>query len=203
MKILLLGSSGQVGLELQRSLASMGELVALNRQSKILCADLRDLYGLARTVNEVMPDVIVNAAAYTAVDHAEQAPELAATVNALAPGVLAEAAQRINAWMVHYSTDYVFDGSGTRPWRETDIPLPLSVYGRTKLEGDRLVRGRCTRHLILRTSWVYAASGENFPKTILKLARERDRLAVVDDQVGAPTAAGLVADVTAQVLRQL
>jgi dTDP-4-dehydrorhamnose reductase len=202
MKILLLGKNGQVGWELQRSLASLGELVAPGRDDADLCGDLSNLDGLARTVQTVRPDVIVNAAAHTAVDRAESEPELAHTLNALAPGVLAQEAAKIGAWLVHYSTDYVFDGSGSRPWSETDAPAPLSVYGRTKLEGERLIQAACPQHLIFRTSWVYAARGGNFAKTMLRLAQERERLTVINNQFGAPTGAELIADVTAHALRQ-
>ena len=149
----------------------------------------------------VAPDVIVNAAAYTAVDKAESEAVQARTVNALAPGVLAQEAKRANAWLVHYSTDYVFDGSGDKPWLETDATAPLSVYGATKLEGEQLIRRSGCSHLILRTSWVYGARGGNFAKTMLRLARERDSLSVIDDQIGAPTGADLLADVTAHAIR--
>ncbi|MDO9235811.1 MAG: dTDP-4-dehydrorhamnose reductase [Aquabacterium sp.] len=203
MKILLFGKNGQVGWELQRSLAPLGELIALDRHSTDRCGDLGNLQGLAATVQEVRPDVIVNAAAYTAVDKAESEPELARTLNALAPGVLAQEAARLGAWLVHYSTDYVFDGSGTRPWTEIDTPAPLNVYGQTKLEGERLIQAAGPQHLILRTSWVYAARGGNFAKTMLRLARERDRLTVIDDQFGAPTGAELLADVAAHAIRHL
>ena len=203
MKILLLGKNGQVGWELQRSLAPLGELIALDRHSPDLCGDLAKLQGLADTVRAVRPDVIVNAAAHTAVDKAESEPELARTLNALAPGVLAQEAAKIGALLVHYSTDYVFDGSGTRPWTETDTPAPLSVYGQTKLEGEQAIQAAGPNHLIFRTSWVYAARGENFAKTMLRLAQERERLTVIDDQFGAPTSADLLADVTAHALRQL
>jgi len=201
MKILLLGKNGQVGWELQRSLAPLGELVALGHDSKDLCGDLSDPEGLAKTVRSVEPDVIVNAAAHTAVDKAESEPELARTVNALAPGVLAQEAARANAWLVHYSTDYVFDGSGKKPWLESDATAPLNVYGSTKLEGEQLIQRSGCRHLILRTSWVYGARGGNFAKTMLKLARERDSLSVIDDQIGAPTGADLLADITAHAIR--
>jgi len=207
MKILLFGKNGQVGWELQRSLAPLGELVALDRGgaegaegSKRLCGDFTDLTGLAATIRQLRPDVIVNAAAYTAVDKAESEPELARTINALAPAVLAEEAQKLGAWLVHYSTDYVFAGNGSAPWQETDATGPLSVYGRSKLAGELAV-ARCARHLILRTSWVYAARGANFARTMLRLAGERDQLGVIDDQIGAPTGAELLADVTAHVLR--
>jgi dTDP-4-dehydrorhamnose reductase len=200
MKILLFGKGGQVGWELQRSLAPLGEVIALDHDSVGLCGNFADLAGLATTIRQVAPDVIVNAAAHTAVDKAESEPELARTLNALAPGVLADEAQKLGAWLVHYSTDYVFDGSGTTPWRESDTTGPLSVYGQTKLEGEQAV-ARCTRHLIFRTSWVFAARGGNFAKTMLRLARERDQLSVIADQFGAPTGAELLADVTAHAVR--
>ena len=203
LKILLFGKNGQVGWELQRSLASLGELIALDRQSTELCGDLNNLEGLAATVQRVRPDVIVNAAAHTAVDRAESEAELARTINALAPGVLAQEAATIGALLVHYSTDYVFDGSGSQPWLETDVPAPLNVYGQTKLEGERLIQAACPKHLIFRTSWVYAARGGNFAKTMLRLAQERERLSVIDDQFGAPTGAELLADVSAHAVRQV
>ena len=203
MKILLLGKNGQIGWELQRSLAPLGDLVALDRHSTDHCGDFSNLPGLAATVRALRPDVIVNAAAHTAVDKAESEPDLARTVNALAPGVLAQEAARLGALLVHYSTDYVFDGSGSRPWTEADAPAPLSVYGRTKLEGEQLIQAAGPNHLILRTSWVYAARGGNFAKTMLRLAQERERLTVIDDQFGAPTGADLLADVTAHAIRQL
>jgi dTDP-4-dehydrorhamnose reductase len=201
MKILLLGKGGQVGWELQRSLAPLGELIALDFDSKPLCGDFTNLAGLAATVRRVAPDVIVNAAAHTAVDKAESEPDLARTINALAPGVLAQEAQRGNAWLVHYSTDYVFDGSGERPWREDDATAPLNVYGATKLEGERAIVASGCKHLIFRTSWVYGARGGNFAKTMLRLAQERDSMKVIADQFGAPTGADLLADVTAHALR--
>lgn len=203
MKILLFGRRGQVGWELQRSLAPLGQVIALDLDhhgADGLCGDFTDRPGLAGTVRRVKPDVIVNAAAYTAVDKAESDHELAHRINSSAPGVLADEAQEMGAWLVHYSTDYVFDGRGNVSWRETDATKPLSVYGQTKLEGETAV-ARCDRHLIFRTSWVYAARGQNFVKTMLRLAQERDQLKVVDDQVGAPTGAELIADVTAHALR--
>jgi len=203
MKILLLGKNGQVGWELQRSLAPLGELIALDRHSTDFCGDLGNLAGLAETVRDVRPDVIVNAAAHTAVDKAESEPGLARTLNALAPEVLAHEAAQIGAWLVHYSTDYVFDGSGTRAWRETDVPGPLSTYGATKLEGEALIAAHNPRHLIFRTSWVYAARGGNFAKTMLRLAQEREQLKVINDQFGAPTGAELIADVSAHAIRQV
>ena len=204
MKILLLGKNGQVGWELQRSLAPLGALIALDRHGAgALCGDIGDLDGLAATVRAVQPQVIVNAAAYTAVDKAEGEPEGAQRLNALAPGVLAREAAACGALLVHYSTDYVFDGSGDRPWREDDATGPLSVYGRTKLEGEQAIVASGCAHLILRTSWVYAARGGNFAKTMLRLAQERERLTVIDDQWGAPTGAELIADVSAQALAQL
>jgi dTDP-4-dehydrorhamnose reductase len=203
MKILLFGKGGQVGWELQRSLAPLGEVIALDHDSDGgLCGNFTNLDGLAATVQQVAPDVIVNAAAYTAVDKAESEPELARTINALAPGVLATEAEKLGAWLIHYSTDYVFDGSGERPWREDDPTGPLNVYGRTKLDGERAVTS-CSRHLIFRTSWVYAARGANFAKTMLRLASERDQLKVIEDQIGAPTGAELLADVTAHALRSV
>ena len=202
MKILLLGKNGQVGWELQRSLAVLGEVVALDRHGADgLCGDLSDLAGLARTVQAVQPQLIVNAAAYTAVDQAESEVELARKLNALAPGVLAQEAVRLKAWLIHYSTDYVFDGSGNAPWMETDATTPLSVYGRTKLEGEQAITASGCRHLIFRTSWVYGARGGNFAKTMLRLATEREQLNVIDDQIGAPTGADLLADVTAHAVR--
>jgi dTDP-4-dehydrorhamnose reductase len=201
MKLLLLGKGGQVGWELQRSLAPLGELVALDFDSTDFHADFSQPEKLADTVLQIRPDVIVNAAAHTAVDKAESEPEFARKLNATSPGVVAQAAQQIGALMVHYSTDYVFDGSGTRPWQESDATGPLSVYGSTKLEGEQLVAQHCERHLIFRTSWVYAARGGNFAKTMLRLAKERERLTVIDDQFGAPTGAELLADVTAHAVR--
>jgi dTDP-4-dehydrorhamnose reductase len=204
MKILLLGMNGQVGWELQRSLAPLGELVALDFDSPgPLAADFTQPDYLAATVRAVAPQIIVNAAAYTAVDKAEAEPELARTINAEAPEVLAREAQALGAWLVHYSTDYVFDGSGTAPWTEHAQTGPLSAYGRTKLEGELAIRASGCHHLILRTSWVYAARGGNFARTMLRLAAERDRLIVIDDQIGAPTGAEMLADITAHALRSV
>jgi dTDP-4-dehydrorhamnose reductase len=201
MKLLLLGKGGQVGWELQRSLAPLGQLVALDFDSTDYHADFSHPEQLAETVLKVRPDVVVNAAAHTAVDKAESEPDFARKLNAISPGVVAQAAEQIGALMVHYSTDYVFDGSGSMPRREADATGPLSVYGHTKLEGEQRVAQHCARHLIFRTSWVYAARGGNFAKTMLRLAKERERLTVIDDQFGAPTGAELLADVTAHAIR--
>ena len=200
MKILLFGKNGQLGWELQRSLAPLGELVALGARGESMPCDFNEPDRLAETVRQVRPDVIVNAAAYTAVDKAQSDRETAHRVNALAPGVLAHAAHQCGALMVHYSTDYVFNGSGARPWREDDPTGPLNVYGATKLEGEQRVASESVRHLIFRTSWVYAARGNNFAKTMLRLAQERDRLQVVDDQFGAPTGADWLADITSHAI---
>jgi dTDP-4-dehydrorhamnose reductase len=203
IKILLLGKNGQVGWELQRSLAPLGHVTALDFDSTTHCGDFGQPTGIADTVRALRPDVIVNAAAHTAVDKAESEPDLARLLNATTPGVLAAEAARLGALLVHYSTDYVFDGSGNQPWLETDAPAPLSVYGRTKLEGEQLIQQSGAQHLILRTSWVFAARGGNFAKTMLRLAQERERLTVIDDQWGAPTGADLLADVTAHAIRHL
>jgi dTDP-4-dehydrorhamnose reductase len=199
MRILLLGANGQVGWELRRSLAPLGEVTACDRQT----ADLEELDGLAPVVRNARADIIVNAAAYTRVDEAESQPDKARRINAEAVRVLAEAAGRSDALFVTYSTDYVFDGHGQAPYAESDSPNPLNVYGSTKLAGEEAVRATGCRHLIFRTSWVYARRGRNFIKTMLDLARTRDQLRVVCDQVGAPTHAGLIADVTALVLYEL
>lgn len=200
MKILLLGKNGQVGWELQRSLSVLGEVVALDRHSTP-CGDLSQPERLAQTVRELRPDVIVNAAAHTAVDKAESEVDLARTLNAAAPAALSQAAAETGAWLVHYSTDYVFNGSGNTPWQEGDATGPLGVYGQTKLEGEQAISASGCKHLIFRTSWVYAARGGNFAKTMLRLAQERERLTVINDQHGAPTGADLIADVTAHAIR--
>jgi len=201
MKFLLFGKGGQVGWELQRSLAPLGELIALDVDSRQQCGDFTRLDDIAQTVRAIAPDVIVNAAAYTAVDKAESEPEQVRTINALAPGILARESRKLGSWLIHYSTDYVFDGSGSKPWVETDPTGPCSVYGSTKLEGEEAIRASGCHHLIFRTSWVYAARGGNFAKTMLRLAQERERLTVIDDQIGAPTGADLLADVTAHAIR--
>ena len=205
MKILLLGKNGQVGWELQRALAPLGHVVALERDGSRLhpglCGDLSQPQALSETVRALRPDVIVNAAAHTAVDKAESEPERARAINTTAPAVLAREAAALGAWLVHYSTDYVFDGSGDQPRDEAAATGPLGVYGQTKLEGERAIQASGCRHLIFRTSWVYAARGGNFAKTMLRLAAERDQLKVIDDQIGAPTGADLLADVTAHAVR--
>ncbi|HMT81914.1 MAG TPA: dTDP-4-dehydrorhamnose reductase [Ottowia sp.] len=204
MKILLLGKNGQLGWELQRSLAPLGELVALDRQGAPgLCGDLGEPDGLAATVRALRPDVIVNAAAYTAVDRAESEPDLARRINAHAPAALAREAAACGALLVHYSTDYVFHGHGQRPWAEDDPTGPLNVYGQTKLAGEQAIVQAGCRHLILRTSWIHAARGGNFARTMLRLARQQPRLTVIDDQWGAPTGAELIADVSAHAIVQL
>lgn len=200
MKILLLGPNGQLGWELQRALAPLGELLVCGRAQG---GDLAQPDTLAATVRAARPDVVVNAAAYTAVDKAESEPELARTINATAPAVLASEAAALGATLLHYSTDYVFDGTGSQA-RDEDAPTgPLSVYGHTKLEGEQAIRASGCRHLILRTSWVYATRGGNFAKTMLRLAAEREELKVINDQIGAPTGADLLADVSAHALRHL
>jgi dTDP-4-dehydrorhamnose reductase len=202
MRLLLFGKNGQVGWELQRALTPLGELTALDLDSPgPLRADFNDPASVAATVRELRPDVIVNASAHTAVDQAESEPEVARRINAEAPAALARAAASCGAWLVHYSTDYVFDGSGSAPRTEEAPTGPLNVYGRTKLEGEQAIRAGAGRHLILRTSWVYGTRGGNFAKTMLRLAQERERLTVIDDQVGAPTGAELLADVTAHAIR--
>jgi len=201
MKFLLFGKGGQIGWELQRSLAPLGELIALDVDSRQQCGDFTRLDDIAHTVRAIVPDVIVNAAAYTAVDKAESEPEQVRTINALAPGILARESRKLGSWLIHYSTDYVFDGSGSKPWVETDPTGPLSIYGSSKLEGEEAIRASGCHHLIFRTSWVYAARGGNFAKTMLRLAQERERLTVIDDQIGAPTGADLLADVTAHAIR--
>lgn len=222
MKVLLFGASGQVGRALCRGPLATHELVALDRNGLVrsdagtgqwandlsaragkLCGDLAEPAGVAAAVATVRPDVVINAAAYTAVDRAESEPELARTVNADGPAAIAQAAARAGAWLIHYSTDYVFDGSGSRPWREDDEPAPQSVYGATKLLGERGIRASGCRHVILRTSWVFGQQGGNFAATMLRLFGERHELKVVADQVGAPTSAEWLAALTARVLIRL
>lgn len=200
MKILLFGKNGQLGWELQRSLAPLGELIALDKNSEEYCGDFSNVAGIATTIRQLSPDIIVNAAAYTAVDKAEHEPVLANLVNALAPATIAEEARRIGAWLIHYSTDYVFDGSNQQPWLETDSTAPLNVYGASKLAGEQAIIASGCRHIILRTSWVYAARGANFLKTMLRLAQERETLQVIDNQIGAPTSADLLADCSTHII---
>lgn len=197
-RLLLTGVDGQVGFELLRSLAPLGEVIAVSRRE----CDLRDTAAIMRCVDAARPDVIINPAAWTAVDKAEAEAAAAFAVNCDAPAALATAASRHGALLVQFSTDYVFDGSLDRPYREEDACRPLSVYGTSKWEGEQAVRASGARHLILRTSWVYGAHGANFLKTVLRLAAERDSLSMVADQIGAPTSAALIADVTAQILGQ-
>jgi len=198
-RILLTGAHGQVGWELQRTLSALGEVIALD--SKAL--NLADAVAIRHQVRAIAPQIIVNSAAYTAVDKAESEVEAAHAVNAVAPGILAEEAVRLGALLVHYSTDYVFNGSGSIPWREDDACDPLNVYGSTKLEGERLIQASGCRHLIFRTSWVYGARGSNFLLTMRRLMRERPELKIVDDQRGAPTWCRDLAEATAQVLGQI
>lgn len=203
MKILLLGKNGQVGWELQRSLAPLGEVLALDRNSTSHCGDLSNLEGLADTVRVFRPDVVVNAAAYTAVDKAESDQSTANLINALAPEVLARACAAIGAYLVHFSTDYVFDGAGQKPWLESDATGPLNVYGHSKLAGENGIAKQGAKHVIFRTSWVYGTEGGNFAKTMLRFAQEREKMAVINDQFGAPTGAALLADITALCLQRV
>lgn len=198
MRILLTGKNGQVGFELQRALAPLGEITAVDQNE----CDLTDQQAIRRLVTSVQPDIIVNPAAHTAVDKAESEPESAFAINAAAPEVLGEEAARINALVVHYCTDYVYDGTNPAFYREDDTPNPQSVYGASKLAGTQALQRSTDKHLVFRTCWVFGAHGANFAKTMLRLAAERDSLNVVADQFGAPTSAALIADVTAQVIGQ-
>jgi len=199
VKILVIGKNGQIGWELQRTLAPLGNVIALDRAD----LDLTDQDAIRSRVREIQPELIVNAAAYTAVDQAESEPEVAYSINATAPGVLAEEARALSAWLLHYSTDYVFDGAKSGPYEENDCVNPLSVYGASKLAGEQAIAATGGRYLILRTSWVYGARGKNFLLTIMRLAREREELRVVADQVGSPTWSRMVAEATAQIAIQL
>lgn len=201
MNILLFGKTGQVGWELQRSLAPFGNLIAVDVHSSEYCGDFSNPEGVAETVRRIKPDVIVNAAAHTAVDKAESEAEFAQLLNATSVEAIAKEAAKIGAWVVHYSTDYVFPGNGEEPWRETDATAPLNVYGETKLAGEKALQAHCARHLIFRTSWVYAGKGNNFAKTMLRFAKERTEMSVINDQFGAPTGAELLADCTAHAIR--
>ena len=200
MHILLFGKNGQVGWELQRSLAPLGRVTAVDFDSTDYCGDFSNPAGVADTVRLLKPDVIVNAAAHTAVDKAESEREFAELLNATSVAAIAKEAEALGAWLVHYSTDYVFDGSGERPWVESDETAPLNVYGETKLAGEQGA-ALCARHLIFRTSWVYAARGANFAKTMLRFGKERSEMSVIHDQFGAPTGAELLADCTAHAIR--
>lgn len=201
MNILLFGKTGQVGWELQRSLAPLGNLIAVDVHSSEYCGDFSNPEGVAETVRRIKPDVIVNAAAHTAVDKAESEAEFAQLLNATSVEAIAKEAAKIGTWVVHYSTDYVFPGNGEEPWRETDATAPLNVYGETKLAGEKALQAHCARHLIFRTSWVYAGKGNNFAKTMLRFAKERTEMSVINDQFGAPTGAELLADCTAHAIR--
>ena len=198
MKLLVTGANGQVGCELRQSLAPLGQVIALDRAA----CDLARPAEAARILREAAPDIIVNAAAYTAVDRAEQEEELATLINGTAVGEIAQAARQLGAMLIHYSTDYVFDGRKDAPYAEDDVPSPLSAYGRSKLAGERAIAQCGGRYLIVRTSWIYAARGHNFLKTVLRLARERDELRIVEDQIGAPTWARDLAAATAVMTRQ-
>ncbi len=188
MNILLFGKNGQVGWELQRALAPLGHLIALDFNSEDYCGDFSKPEGVAETVRRIRPDVIVNAAAHTAVDKAESERDFAQLLNATSVEAIAKEAAKINAWLIHYSTDYVFPGTGETPWLEDDITAPLNVYGETKLAGEQAVQNFCQNHLIFRTSWVYAGKGNNFAKTMLRLAKESETLSVINDQFGAQPA---------------
>ncbi|TDN55109.1 dTDP-4-dehydrorhamnose reductase [Buttiauxella sp. JUb87] len=201
MNILLFGKTGQVGWELQRSLAPLGNIIAVDVQSTEYCGDFSNPEGVAETVRRVKPDVIVNAAAHTAVDKAESERDFAQLLNATSVEAIAKEAEKINAWLIHYSTDYVFPGDGDKPWMETDATAPLNTYGETKLAGEIAVQQNCTKHLIFRTSWVFAGKGNNFAKTMLRLAKEREELSIINDQFGAPTGAELLADCTAHAIK--
>lgn len=201
MNILLFGRNGQVGWELQRALSPLGNVMVLDRHSVDYCGDFENPTGIAESILKIKPDVIVNATAYTAVDKAESEVEKARLVNAISVKAMAEAANKIDALVVHYSTDYVFDGGGTTPWKETDSTAPLNAYGLTKREGEEAIIAAAAKYLIFRTSWVYAAKGNNFAKTMIRLAQEREALSVIDDQYGAPTGAELIADCTAHAIR--
>jgi dTDP-4-dehydrorhamnose reductase len=196
--VLVTGADGQIGWELRRSLVPLGEVAAMDRKA----CDLSNLQGLSRIIRDARPDIIVNAAAYTAVDKAEEEEPLATLINGTAVGVLAEEARKLDALLIHYSTDYVFDGTKAAPYTENDLPNPLNAYGRSKLAGERAIAQCGGNYLTLRTSWVYAARGHNFLRTVLRLARERDELSMVTDQIGAPTWAREIADATATIAQQ-
>jgi dTDP-4-dehydrorhamnose reductase len=198
MKILLIGKNGQVGWELQRTLMTLGEVIAVERNE----VDLSQPFTIRQRIREIQPNLIINAAAYTMVDKAESEPELAMAINGTAPGIIAEEAKLLGAGLIHYSTDYVFNGNQVKPYTEDDLPNPQNIYGKTKLAGERAIQAVNVPHLILRTSWIYSLRGKNFLLTMLKLAREREEIKVVDDQIGSPTWSRLVAKSTAQILSQ-
>jgi dTDP-4-dehydrorhamnose reductase len=198
-RVLLFGAGGQLGMELAKRLTGLAEVTALGRAE----LDLTDIGAIRAAISRVAPEIVINAAAYTAVDKAESEQDLCAQVNAVAPGAIAAEVAKTGGWLIHYSTDYVFDGSGTRPWVETDATGPLGVYGQTKLDGELAIAAAGCRHVILRTSWVYAAVGRNFLHTMLRLGREREQLKIVDDQIGAPTSAEAITDATVAVLAEL
>jgi len=200
MDILLFGKTGQVGWELQRSLAPLGHIIAVDVHSTDYCGDFSNPKGIAETVRQIKPDIIVNAAAHTAVDKAESERDFAQLLNATSVEAIAKEAASIDAWLVHYSTDYVFPGDGDKPWSEDDATGPLNTYGETKLAGEIAVQKHCPNHLIFRTSWVYAGKGNNFAKTMLRLAKDREELSVINDKYGAPTGAELLADCTAHAI---
>jgi dTDP-4-dehydrorhamnose reductase len=200
MKILLFGKDGQVGFELNKSLTSLGELISLGRGSISYCGDLTNLDGISQSIRDIRPNIILNAAAYTEVDKAEEEPGLAFSINADALAVIAKETKELNALLIHYSTDYVFDGSGDQPWSETDKTAPLNSYGSSKLKGEEFIQNSGCNHLILRASWVYGVHGNNFMKTILRLANERNELRLVTDQIGVPTSARMLAELTASII---
>lgn len=200
MNILLFGKTGQVGWELQRALAPLGNVIALDVRSEDYCGDFSNPDGIAETIRKIKPAIIVNAAAHTAVDKAESERDFAQLLNATTVEAIAKEASILGAWLIHYSTDYVFPGDGHMPWREEDKTGPLNIYGETKLAGEQAIKKYCTKYLIFRTSWVYAGKGNNFAKTMLRLAKEREELSIINDQFGAPTGAELLADCTAHAL---
>ncbi len=198
-RVLLSGANGQVGSALLHSLSEKNEIFAFDRTT----LDLTNREQIRQCIREIKPDIIINAAAYTAVDQAEKEPDLAFVINGIAPGIFAKEAALIGAVLIHYSTDYIFDGSGVQPWREEDKAAPLNIYGKSKLAGEQAIKATEAAHIILRTSWVYGERGNNFVKTILQLAAEKEALNIIDDQIGAPTSAKFIADTTAQILNQI
>lgn len=203
MHILLFGKTGQVGWELQRALAPLGKITALSTRSTEWCGDLTQPEEIRKSIQNLRPDIIVNAAAYTAVDKAESEPDLAELINSTSVKVMAEEAKNLNAILIHYSTDYVYSGEGQNRWRESDKPEPRNVYGKTKLSGEQAITAADIQYLIFRTSWVYASRSNNFIKTMLRLGSEKEALNIINDQIGAPTGAALIADITAHALRMI